>query len=225
MVFCFYFTFFGILFKNLFDRFHTREDNALPFHYYPKKVIKTKVMLSCSNDKFAKCKASFWIKSKKDDNILRVDRLGKRTLFRYNYETNLDIDNWEIEQNSGNFEHNPYCKNQCPIEQRIYDFDILNSRDRHEIRKEKKRTYTHFGEEAAFNKEFRFAHTRRSIHSNKCEINAQASAWNALETIDYLIERENEQRSAQYHHKKNLLIGIPSASLDIIQQHNFYLTF
>ena len=68
--------------------FHTREDNALPFHYYPKKVIKTKVMLSCSNDKFAKCKASFWIKSKKDDNILRVDRLGKRTFSRYNYETN-----------------------------------------------------------------------------------------------------------------------------------------
>ena len=65
----------------------------------------------------------------------------------------------------------------------------MNSRDRHAIQKEKKYKYTDFSEEAAFQKEFRFDHTRRSIVSNKDEINSQAAVMNALEIIDDLIDR------------------------------------
>ena len=38
-------------------------------------------MLNCSNDKFANCRAKFWVKSINADNILRVDRPEKQTLF------------------------------------------------------------------------------------------------------------------------------------------------
>ena len=53
--------------------FHTREDNSLPFHYYPKNVRKKKIMVSCSKNKFAKCKAKFAIISKNENNIIRCD--------------------------------------------------------------------------------------------------------------------------------------------------------
>ena len=85
-----------------------------------------------------------------------------------------------------------------------------------EIRKEK-RKYTKFSEESAFQIEFRFEHTRRSIHSNKCEIDSQASAWNALDFIDDYVDRDLEKQSAHYHQRKNLNDGIPDACLDIIQ--------
>ena len=52
---------------------------------------------------------------------------------------------------------------------------------------------------------------------NKCKSNSQASAWNVLEIVDDKIERENEQRSAQYHQRKSLNNGIPAACLEIIQ--------
>ena len=150
--------------------FHTREDSALPFYYYPRSSSQKKTMLSCSNDKFGNCKAKFCLISKNDNNILKVEREGKRTLYKFNYEQNFDLDNWQVEENSGNFEHSFYCKNQVPLEQRVYDFDILNSRDRQAIRKEKKQKFTNFGEEAAFNKQFRHVHTRRSMHSNNAKL-------------------------------------------------------
>ena len=55
------------------------------------------------------------------------------------------------------------------------------------------------------------------MHSNKCEIDSQASAWGALDIIDNLIERDNEQKSSQYHQRKKLIDGIPTACLEIIQ--------
>ena len=55
-----------------------------------------------------------------------------------NPDLSPDIENWEVKPNSGNFEHSAYCRNQCPIEDRIYNFDIMNSRNAVEIRKEKK---------------------------------------------------------------------------------------
>ena len=55
------------------------------------------------------------------------------------------------------------------------------------------------------------------MHSNKCEINSQASAWNATDVIDELIDRDLEQRSAHYHQRRQLINGIPSACLEIVQ--------
>ena len=173
--------------------FHTREDNSLPFHYYPKNVRKKKIMVSCSNDKFAKCKAKFAIISKNENNIIRCDQPGKQTFFKLNYDLALNLEDWEVQPNSGNFEHDAYCTNQCPIEDRVFNFDIMNSNDATAIRK-KNGKYTHFSEETAFQKAFRHVHTRRGMHSNKCEIDSQASAWGALDIIDNLIERDNEQK-------------------------------
>ena len=88
--------------------FHTREDNSLPFHYYPKNVRKKKIMVSCSNDKFAKCKAKFAIISKNENNIIRCDQPGKQTFFKLNYDLALNLEDWEVQPNSGNFEHDAY---------------------------------------------------------------------------------------------------------------------
>ena len=72
---------------------------------------------------------------------------------------------------------------------RVYDSDILNSRNKQLIRKEKKYKYCDFDEETAFRKEFRFGHTRQSMISNKDEINTQASVMNAADIIDNIIYR------------------------------------
>ena len=90
---------------------------------------------------------------------------------------------------------------QWAIEDRVFNFDIMNSNDATAIRK-KNGKYTHFSEETAFQKAFWHVHTRRGMHSNKCEIDSQASAWGALDVIVNLIERDNEQKSSQYHQKK-----------------------
>ena len=168
--------------------FHTREDDGLPFHYCSRTVKSDKFMLQCSNNLISKCKAKFWVKSKNPDNIIKQVRPGKKSLFRINYENHFEVDDFEVQENTGNFEHTSFCTNQVPLESRVYDFDIMNSRDRHAIQKEKKYKYTDFSEEAAFQKEFRFDHTRRSIVSNKDEINSQAAVMNALEIIDDLID-------------------------------------
>ena len=65
-----------------------------------------------------------------------------------------------------NFQHSAYCRNQCPIEDRIFDFDIMNSRNATEIRKEKKRKYTHFSEETAFQKALRHVQEIYEIYKN-----------------------------------------------------------
>ena len=83
---------------------------------------------------------------------MKVERPGKKAFFKMNHNLPADVENWAVEPNSGNFQHSAYCRNQCPIEDRIYDFDIMNSRNSVEIRKEKKRKYTHFSEETAFQK-------------------------------------------------------------------------
>ena len=70
------------------------------------------------------------------------------------------------------------------MEYRVYDFDIINSRDKQLIRKEKKYKYTDFDEKTAFRKEFRFGHTRQSMISNKDEIMTQATVMNAADIID-----------------------------------------
>ena len=197
--------------------FHTREDDSLPFHYYPRNIRKKKILVNCSNHEFSGCKAKFTLISKNPENTMKVERPGKKAFFKINHNLPADVENWAVEPNSGNFQHSAYCRNQCPIEDRIYDFDIMNSRNSVEIRKEKKRKYTHFSEETAFQKAFRHVHTRRGMHSNKCEIDSQASAWGALDIIDNLIERDHEQKSALYHQRKLLIDGIPTACLEIIQ--------
>ena len=63
------------------------------------------------------------------------------------------------------------------MEYRVYDFDILNYRDKQLIRKEKKYKYTDFDEETA------------SMISNKDEINTQATVMNAGYIIDNNIDR------------------------------------
>ena len=60
-------------------------------------------------------------------------------------------------------------------------------------------------------------HTRRSIHSNNCEIHSQASAWNALDVIDDFVDRDLEKLSAHYYQRKSLNDGIPDSCLKIIQ--------
>ena len=68
---------------------------------------------------------------------MKVERPGKKTFLKMNQNLDPDVENWEVEANSGNFQHSAYCRNQCPIEDRIFDFDIMNSRNATEIRKEK----------------------------------------------------------------------------------------
>ena len=58
--------------------FHTREDDSLPFHYYPRNTRKKKILASCSNDKFAGCKAKFSLISKDPQNTVKVERPGKK---------------------------------------------------------------------------------------------------------------------------------------------------
>ena len=132
--------------------FHTREDDSLPFHYYPRNIRKKKILVNCSNHEFSGCKAKFTLISKNPENTMKVERPGKKAFFKMNHNLPADVENWAVEPNSGNFQHSAYCRNQCPIEDRIYDFDIMNSRNSVEIRKEKKRKYTHFSEETAFQK-------------------------------------------------------------------------
>ena len=50
--------------------------------------------------------------------------------------------------------------------------------------------------------------TWRDIHSTKCKIDSQASAWVALDIIDNLIEREHKQKSALYHQRRLLWLFI-----------------
>ena len=116
--------------------FHTREDKGKPYYYHPKHIRSTKIHAACSNDVFAKCKAKFILNSKNPENILKIEREGKQALFKFNYNSTLDLENWEVEPNSGNFEHSFYCQNQIRAEDQIYDFDILNSKNCLEIRKE-----------------------------------------------------------------------------------------
>ena len=118
--------------------YHTREENSLPFHYYARSIRKKSIMAACSNHEFANCKAKFSLISKNIDNTIKIERPGKKTYFKMNPDLPPDIENWEVKPNSGNFEHSAYCRNQCPIEDRIYNFDIMNSRNAVEIRKEKK---------------------------------------------------------------------------------------
>ena len=58
--------------------FHTREDDSLPFHYYPRNTRKKKILASCSNDKFGGCKAKFSLISKDPQNTVKVERPGKK---------------------------------------------------------------------------------------------------------------------------------------------------
>ena len=104
-----------------------------------------------SNDVFAKCKAKFILNSKDPENILKIEREAKKSLFKFNYNSTLELENWEVEPNSVNFKHSFYCQNQIRAKERIYDFVILNSKNCVEIQKEK-RKYTCFNEEAAFPK-------------------------------------------------------------------------
>ena len=96
--------------------------------------------------------------------------------------------------------------------------DILDSRDPVAIRQERK--YTNFSEESAFQKEFRHVHIKRSMHSNKCEIDSQASAWHALDVIDDFVDRDLEKQSAHYYQRKTLNDGIPDACLKISRKTN-----
>ena len=92
--------------------FHTREENGLPFYYNPRHVTRNKISVACSNNYFAKCDANFFFNSKNPTNIIKVERDNKRALFKFNYDSSLDLNNWEVEPNSGNFEHSYYCRNQ-----------------------------------------------------------------------------------------------------------------
>ena len=92
--------------------FHTREENGLPFYYNPRHVTRNKISVACSNNYFAKCDAKFFLNSKNPTNIIKVERDNKRALFKFNYDSSLDLNNWEVEPNSGNFEHSHYCRNQ-----------------------------------------------------------------------------------------------------------------
>jgi hypothetical protein len=109
---------------------HTREDNNLPFHYCLKKVRKSRGLLQCSNHRLSNCPAKFYVKAKKPDYIYAERRPGKDTLFKFNYEKKFRVEDFEVEENSGNFEHSNFCVNQVPLEYRVYDFDNLNSRDK-----------------------------------------------------------------------------------------------
>ena len=82
-------------------------------------------------------KAAFMVKSKNPETILHERRPGKRTLHRLDYDNNFGVEDFEVVENSENFEHSSFCTNQVLLEERVYDFDILNSRDKQAIRKEK----------------------------------------------------------------------------------------
>ena len=148
-----------------------------------------KAFLQCSNHRLSNCPAKFFVKPKKPDYILAERRPGKDTVYKFNYEKEFKVEDFEVDENSGNFEHSHFCVNQVPLEYRVFDFDILNSRDKQLIRKEKKYKYTDFDEETAFRKEFRFGHTRQSMISNKDEIMTQATVMNAADIIDSIIDR------------------------------------
>ena len=47
------------------------------------------------------------------------------------------LEKMKVVENSENFEHSSFCTNQVHLEERVYDFGILNSRDKQAIRKEK----------------------------------------------------------------------------------------
>ena len=79
-------------------------------------------------------KAAFMVKSKNPETILHERRPGKKTLHRLDYDNNFGVEDFEVVENSGNFEHSSFCNNQ-PLEEKVYDFDISNSRDKQAIRK------------------------------------------------------------------------------------------
>ena len=111
---------------------------TIPFLFTTTPEIKEKkILVNCSNHEFSGCKAKFTLISKNPENTMKVERPGKKAFFKMNHNLPTDVENWAVEPNSGNFQHSAYCRNQCPIEDRIYDFDIMNSRNSVEIRKEK----------------------------------------------------------------------------------------
>ena len=91
-------------------------------------------MLECSNHRLSNCKAAFMVKSINPETILHERRPGKKTLHRLDYDNNFGVEDFEVVENSGNFEHSSFCTNQ-PLEEKLYDFDISNSRDKQAIRK------------------------------------------------------------------------------------------
>ena len=118
-----------------------------------------------------------------------------------NQNLDPDVENWEVEANSGNFQHSAYCRNQCPIEDRIFDFDIMNSRNATEIRKKKHVNIRIFQKKPPFKKPL-----------GMYTLGGVCILTNA-KLIDNLIERDNEQQSALYHQRKRLIDGIPTACL------------
>ena len=65
-----------------------------------KMLKKKKLLLNCSNHEFAGCKAKFSLISK---NTTKVQRPGKKTVFKMNQNLDPDVENWEVEPNSGKF--------------------------------------------------------------------------------------------------------------------------
>jgi hypothetical protein len=63
--------------------FHTREDNEKPYYYHPKHIRSTKIHVACSNDVFAKCKAKLILNSKDQENLLKIEREAKKSLFKF----------------------------------------------------------------------------------------------------------------------------------------------
>ena len=84
----------------------------------------------------------FAIIPKNENDIIRCEQPGKQTFFKLNCGLPSNLEDWEIKPHSGSFEHDAYCRNKCPIEDRIFDFDIMNKRDATAIRK---KIYTFFG--------------------------------------------------------------------------------
>ena len=80
--------------------FHTREDDSLPFHYYPRNTRKKKILASCSNDKFAGGKAKFSLIFKNPENTVKVERPGKKAFFKMNYYENTNVGNYNFSTNS-----------------------------------------------------------------------------------------------------------------------------